>query len=242
MEGPSLLLIKEELKFLKSKVIKAANGTARIDYSFLAGKKVKEIRSFGKHFLIVFPKVTVRIHFLMFGSYRVNEQRDRPPRLTLRTKSDEVNFYSCAVSLLHEDLDSIYDWTADVLSDTWSSRKARNKLKQNPSLGIGDALLDQTIFAGVGNIIRNEVLFRTLVHPESQIGSIPPAKLTQIINESRNYSFDFLHWKKEFVLRKNWRIYKKKKCSRCKGPIEKHYTGTTKRRCFICPHCQVLYK
>ena len=34
-----------------------------------------------------------------------------------------------------------------------------------------DALLDQTVFAGVGNIIKNEVLFRTGVHP-------PPAWAT----------------------------------------------------------------
>jgi endonuclease-8 len=241
MEGPSLLIIKDELRFLKGKIIQAAEGTANIDYSFLEGKRVKKILSFGKHFLIVFPRVTIRIHFLMFGSYRVNEQRDRPAKLTLRTGTGEVNFYSCAVSFLDEEPDAIYDWTADVMSDTWSSGKARNKLKKTPSLAIGDALLDQNIFAGVGNIIRNEVLFRVLVHPDSVIGAIPPMKLTQIINESRNYSFDFLRWKKEFALKKNWVIYKKKKCRRCDGPVQKQYTGTTKRRCFICTNCQVLF-
>ncbi|HRO68823.1 MAG TPA: hypothetical protein PK951_00545 [Chitinophagaceae bacterium] len=39
-----------------------------------------------------------------------------------------------------------------------------------------DALLDQEIFSGVGNIIKNEVLYRIRVHPESLIGDIPLKK------------------------------------------------------------------
>jgi endonuclease-8 len=67
---------------------------------------------------------------------------------------------------------------------------------------ICDVLLEQDIFAGVGNIIKNEVLYRVRVHPESLVGNIPPAKITSIIKEARQYSFDFLEWKRLYVLRK----------------------------------------
>ena len=36
-----------------------------------------------------------------------------------------------------------------------------------------DALLDQDVFAGAGNIIKNEVLHRIRVHPESPVGRLP---------------------------------------------------------------------
>ena len=65
-----------------------------------------------------------------------------------------------------------------------------------------DALLDQNIFTGVGNIIKNEVLFRTRIHPESKIGNIPQKKINELIKEARNYSFDFLEWKKQYAIKK----------------------------------------
>ena len=212
MEGPSLVICKEETGFLKGRKILRASGSAAIDFTRLENKRVKAIRSFGKHLLIQFNSFTIRIHFLMFGSYRVNERRERAPKLSLEFEGDELNFYSCAITVIEEDLDDVYDWSADVTSKRRDPAKARRKLKKFPDMNIGDALLDQTIFAGVGNIIKNEVLYRISVHPESVVGALPPRKLTALINEARHYSFDFYEWKKLFVLRKHWQIYKKKKC------------------------------
>ena len=55
-------------------------------------------------------------------------------------------------------------------------------------------------FSGVGNIIKNEVAFAS-VHPESKVGNYRRCKLTAMIKEARQRSFDFLHWKK----RLNWK-------------------------------------
>lgn len=182
------------------------------------------------------------IHFLLFGSYRINETKDASPRLSLKFTKGELNFYACSVKRIAEDIDEVYDWSADVMNDKWSPRKAREKLKRKPSTLACDALLDQDIFAGVGNIIKNEVLFRIRVNPESKIGKLPPAKLSALIKEARDYSFDFLKWKKEFTLKKHWLAHTKKTCPRCDLPIIKKYTGKTKRRSFFCLNCQVLYK
>ena len=121
------------------------------------------------------------------------------------------------------------------------SGESQKKLKKDPDRNIGDALLDQDIFAGVGNIIKNEVLYRVKVHPESVVGKLPPTKLSAVIKEARNYSFDFYEWKKEFVLRKNWLIYKKRRCLRCALPVLLAHTGGTPRRSFYCEGCQALY-
>jgi endonuclease-8 len=179
---------------------------------------------------------------MLFGSYRINERRKGKPRLSLHFKNGELNFYTCSVQLIEEPLNKVYDWSADVMNKTWDARKAKIKLKESPDIMVCDALLDQHIFAGVGNIIKNEVLFRIKVHPESKIGSLPAKQLNDMINEARNYSFEFLKWKKDFVLRKHWLAYGKKICPRDHIPFEKKHLGKTKRRSFFCEKCQVLYE
>ena len=59
------------------------------------------------------------------------------------------------------------------MNDDWDPKKAKKKLKAAPDMLACDALLDQNIFAGSGNIIKNEVLFRIFVHPASKVGNLP---------------------------------------------------------------------
>ncbi|HEY0654301.1 MAG TPA: DNA-formamidopyrimidine glycosylase family protein [Chryseosolibacter sp.] len=242
MEGPSLVILKEQIKEFKGKTVAEASGLSKLDYERMVGQKIKSFRSWGKHFLIEFKGFSLRIHFLMFGSYRINERKETEPRLRLTfTDGSELNFYTTAVIEIDIPLDDVYEWSADVMSDAWDARRARKKLKSQPDTNVSDALLDQDIFAGVGNIIKNEVLFRIKVHPDSIVGKLPPRKLTELIDEARNYSFDFYHWKKLYQLKKHWKIYTKKKCPRCNLKAFKEYTGKTQRRTFFCNNCQVLH-
>ena len=180
---------------------------------------------------------------MLFGSYSINEQTKPNPRLHLKFVNGDLYFYACSVKIFTEDPDKVYDWKADVMNDQWDPVKARKKLKAIPDALAADALLNQYIFAGVGNIIKNEVLFRIRVHPESKIGSIPSRKLTELIKEARNYSFDFLKWKKAFELRKHWLAHTKKICPRDHIPFTKvQHLGKTKRRAFFCVVCQILYE
>ncbi|MGN6569174.1 MAG: DNA-formamidopyrimidine glycosylase family protein [Flavipsychrobacter sp.] len=240
-EGPSILILKETLQPFKGKKVLAATGNTKVDISRLTGQKIIDFKTWGKHFLICFKKFTVRIHLMMFGSYRVNERKDTEPRLRLTFADGEINFYTCSVKILEEDPDEVYDWAADVLSDSWTAAAVKKKLKKHPERLVCDVLLDQDIFAGVGNIIKNEVLFRIHAHPLSTVGALPPKKLTELVNEARNYSFDFLKWKRVYELKKHWLVYNKKICPRDHIPVKKEHLGLTNRRTFYCPECQVLY-
>ena len=241
-EGPSIVILKEAVQEFKNKKIVKASGNTKVDINKLTGQTIIDFKSWGKHFLICFEDFTVRIHFMLFGSYRINEKKNAKPRLSLQFKKGELNFYACSIKLIEEPLDEVYDWRIDVMHDTWDARQARKKLKDNPDMLVCDALLDQQIFSGVGNIIKNEVLFRIKVHPESKIGKLPATKLTVMIKEAREYSFEFLKWKKAFVLRKHWLAYSKKICPRDHIPFIKKHLGKTNRRSFFCEQCQVLYK
>src|SRR5690242_2606737 len=190
-EGPSIVILKEAVQQFKEQKIIEVSGNSKLGIQRLKEKKIIDFKSWGKHFLICYKDFTVRIHFMLFGSYRINERKETPPRLSLQFKNGELNFYTCSVQFIEEDLDKIYDWSSDVMNDLWKALNASKKLKAQPDMLVCDALLDQHIFSGVGNIIKNEVLFRIKVHPLSKIGKLPPAKLKSLIDEARNYSFDF---------------------------------------------------
>ncbi|MEP6683235.1 MAG: DNA-formamidopyrimidine glycosylase family protein [Parafilimonas sp.] len=240
-EGPSIVILKEQVQEFKRKKIIEVSGNSKIDYQQLKNKKIVDIKSWGKHFLICCKGITLRVHFMLFGSYRINEKKEAPARLSLQFKEGEINFYACSLKIFNEDPNEIYEWSGDVMNDEWNPSKAKKKLKEIPGTLVADALLDQHIFAGVGNIIKNEVLWRIKIHPKTKVGDLPSKKLNELIKETRNYSFDFLKWKKAFVLKKHWCIHTKKICPRCNIPAIKEYVGKTNRRTFFCNNCQVLY-
>lgn len=241
-EGPSIVLVKEALQGFIGKKILTVKGNSKIEKSRLENQKITDIKSWGKHLLICFNGFTLRIHFLMFGTYLINERKQTPLRLSFGFKNDELNFYTCATRIIDEPLEEVYDFSADVMCDHWSARRASAKLKLLPKRLVCDVLLDQEIFSGVGNIIKNEVLFRIRVHPKSEVGKLPPKIKSALIREARNYSFDFLKWKRTFELKKHWLIYTKKTCPRDHAAVIKDYLGTTKRRTFYCEKCQKLYR
>ena len=242
-EGPTIVLMKEDLrKYIGEKVISAV-GNAKIDKDELEGKVLKEIRLYGKQTYLVFDKVSIRIHLLMFGSYEVDEQTkpDKSLQLGLSFKKGKMLFYTCSVKSVDNDFLKTIDWEADVMSDDWNPKSAKEKMKSQPEMMVCDALMDQEIFSGVGNIIKNEVLFRIGVHPESQVGNIPVKKLNGLLTEARNYSFDFLKWKRINQLKKHWQVYHQKKCPKCGEEIIRKDTGKGKRSSFYCEKDQKLY-
>lgn len=240
-EGPSIVILRELAAPFKGRMVLAATGNAKMEKKRAQGLPVRDFKSWGKHFLICFDGFTIKIHFMLFGSYRINEARAMAPRLSLQFENGVLNFYACSVKLLEGDLDAFYDWTADVMSDLWDAKAARRKLKSQPKTLVCDALLEQNIFAGSGNIIKNEVLFRIKVHPKSQVGALPVKKLTEMIGEVRRYSFDFLAWKKAYVLKKHWLVHTKSACPRCHIPLVKEYLGKQHRRTYFCNRCQIRY-
>ncbi len=243
-EGPSLILVREDLEVFSNKKITRASGNARVDMSLLANKTIGHFKTWGKQLFIFIKKgPVIRIHFLMFGSYSLDEQRkpESRVRLCLHMAKRKIYFYTCSVKFVEDPTDH-YDWEADVMNDHFDVAAARKKLKALPGTLVCDALLNQDIFSGVGNIMKNEILYRIRVHPESTLGSLPPSLTTKLIKEARNYAFDFLTWKRNFELKKHWLAHTKKLCKRCELPIVKIYAGRTKRRSFFCPNCQVKYE
>jgi len=240
-EGPSIVIARELFAPFIGNTVKAVAGNSKTDIQRMEGEKLLDIKTWGKHLLLCFKGFTFRIHLLLFGSYLVNEHKETALRLGLKFKNGELNFYNASVKILEGDVNDHYDWSSDVMNEHWNPEAALEKLKKIPSVMICDALLEQDLFAGVGNIIKNEVLYRLKIHPESLTGKIPEAVLKSITGQARIYSFEFLEWKKNYVLKQHWLAHTKKTCVRCDLPLIKKQTGKKKRRSFFCINCQKLY-
>ena len=242
-EGPTLLLLREEAARFAGRRVLEVGGNSRLpDLQRMKGKTVRAVRTWGKHFLMEFTGFSLKVHFMLFGSYRIDERRENAsPRLTLRFTNGELNFYASSVRFIEQPLDEVYDWSADVLSDAWDPRAARAKLRKQPNLLACDALLEQSMFSGVGNIIKNEVLVRIKVSPLSTVGALPPRKLDALVAEARNYSFDFLAWRRVHQLTKHLLVHRRGACPVCGRKLQVRHLGRTHRRAFWCGHCQPVY-
>lgn len=244
-EGPSLVLLKEAARPLAEgrRITRASGNTTAIDTAALRGCRIVSVRTWGKHFLLELDSgCTVRVHFLLFGSWRIDDPKDTPARLSLGLEGGHaIDFYACSVQPVDGPLDDAYDWRADVMSDAWDAALARRRLRAHPDVLACDALLDQDVFAGVGNIIKNEVLFRIRVHPLSPVGALPAARLRELVAQAREYAFEFLEWKRQGVLKRHWLAHRQSECPRCHIPFEKHKLGRTARVAYYCERCQKRY-
>ena len=141
-EGPSIVMAREELKPFAGHTVIDVAGSGKLDLSLLENQKIIAFRSWGKHLLICFSGFTVRIHFLLFGSYLVNSEKKAIPKLSLIFDNGVIHFYACAIKLLEGDANQLYDWSADLMSEQWNARKAKAKVKKMPDKMVCDTLLD----------------------------------------------------------------------------------------------------
>jgi endonuclease VIII len=250
MEGPSLYLAANQLKGFRGKTVLSVTGNSKIEKERMLNKKVKNIFSWGKHLVIQFDDFALRTHFLLFGAFEasVNNstltggyQRAYTPRLQLDFENGTIKLFSCSVKFLEtKNAKASYDFTIDIMSPKWNADKAFEALSSRPGVEIADVLLDQEIFAGVGNIIKNEVLWRVRIHPETKVKDIPPSELKELIAETRKFSLLFYKWRKVFLLRKHLDIYQKSICPRCGAKVKREKTGKRNRISHFCPVCQNL--
>jgi formamidopyrimidine-DNA glycosylase len=121
---------------------------------------------------------------------------------------------------------------------------------KNKSIPIKQALLDQSILVGLGNIYVNEVLFRTRLHPEKRCNTITKKKCAEIIDASIEtlnkaislggttirsyYTTDGVHGRFQNELLVHGR--ENELCFNCMSEIEKIKVGG--RGTYYCPNCQ----
>jgi endonuclease-8 len=236
------------------------------DHSPLRGRTIERVSSAGKHLLMQFSGgLVLRTHMRMNGSWHIYRPGERwrrarrDMRIVVATADFEAVGFNIPVAEFvstsdlgrHNELNKL---GPDLLSDAFDAVEALRRCRQRPALAIADALLNQRILAGVGNVYKSEVLFVCRVHPFATAGELTDAQLTGIIETARkllraNVAGTLAPMTTYTGFRRTtgssdpaqrlW-VYGRggKPCRRCDTPIAARKHGDDARLTYWCPKCQ----
>lgn len=239
-EGPSILHLKNKLLTFINQKVTEAGGYGKMPTNWINGKKLTDILTWGKHLLFVFPNGVVRVHLGLFGEVLINERKKVNRSFFLEFKKGEINGYVVRAQKLDKGLDETYNWRTDILSDHFDNAFVKSLLKTMPDKMIDDVLMDQDVFTGVGNKIRNEALYLAGIHPLSIVGKIPAAKITRLIKEVVKYARLFYDELETAGVNKTFSVYQQEFAADGSEVIMK-VLPRSKRKIFFSEHAQKLY-
>ena len=187
-----------------------------------------------------FEQFFITVHFGLFGSFLINDVKKVNPSFSLHFRTDFINFYVVNVKKHLGKSTDFFDEELNVFSEKYKPQKVEKLLIEKfPKKKIGDILMNQDIFPGLGNVIRNEVLFFAKIHPESIVEKIPLKKIADLVEEISNFSKASV----ELIDKKIWKssaaVYGKKEIE--KKPIKMYVSSAIKRKTYFEESIQKLY-
>ena len=109
-------------------------------------------------------------------------------------------------------------------------------LRADPARGLGDALLDQSLVAGIGNIFKSEACFAARVDPWRPVGDLADEELAR--RPRRRPRADAAT--RSPSGRHASAVYRRRgPCPVCGGPISSRGQGDANRTTYWCPRCQL---
>jgi endonuclease-8 len=213
----------------------------------LTGNVVDEVLSRGKHLFIRVGRASIHSHLKMDGSWRVGK---RPVRVDHRARivleANDIRAVGVDLGVL-EVLDRDHDGEAvahlgpDLLGPDWDPRVAAANLIAHPERPIAEALLDQRVLAGVGNVYCNELCFVSGHLPTAPVSAIADPR--RLVSRARDMLWaNRLRWNRcttgdTRAGRQLW-VYGRagQNCRRCGTRIDVDDTGA--RVAYWCPSCQ----
>ena len=216
----------------------------------LGGQTVTAIETHGKNLFIVFDnELVLHSHLRMTGLWDVREVGGRwrraPSRawLILRAGGHEVVQYDGPVLELMTAARRRFDQRLaalgpDVLAGEFDSQKFLQRLRStDQQQPLGDALLDQRILAGIGNIWKAEGCWEARLDPWRPIGSISDEQAVGLVEGIRPRML--LSGTQGHRAARS-RIYRHtgEPCPRCGQPITARGQGDQNRTTYWCPGCQ----
>jgi endonuclease VIII len=163
----------------------------------IRGRTIERIHASGKHLLIDFSgDLTLRTHLRMHGSwhiYRRGEKWKRSAygmRIRIATAEFEAVGFNIPVAEIFATSQisknrELARLGPDLLAESADLDEVLRRFRARPEKTIGEALLDQSIAAGVGNVYKSEILFLRGIHPGRTVASIPDDSLQSIISTAR---------------------------------------------------------
>ena len=235
----------------------------------IAGRTVEKVEAQGKWLLMhLSGGVILLTHMLMSGSwhiYRVGEKW-RLPRHAMRVMLATETFVAVAFNIQIAEFhtaDSLRRRTGfaslgpSLLAPAFDEHQAVARLTANSEMEVGDALLKQSIVAGIGNVFKSEICFACGVNPFRKVSTLTHEETRQLITTARKFLGDNVTdssgnqivtytGMRRTTSRANpeerlW-VYKRTgdPCRRCGSPIQSRKQGLDARTSFWCTQCQPM--
>ncbi len=227
------------------------------DLTRLIGSTVTSVEPRGKHLLIGFDNgLTLRSHLWMSGSwhrYAPDEAWRRPMRQAsamLETpESIAVAFNTPTVELLTDAAlrrsRPLTNLGPDLLAREFDAAEAIRRLRERSSEDLGNALLDQTAVAGIGNVYKSEVAFLERLDPWAPVAAFDDEELASALRTARRLMQANVRGGARVTTGSPMRgqglwVYGRagRPCRRCGTRIEQRRQGELARQTFWCPRCQ----
>ena len=230
------------------------------------GTRIEGVESVGKHLLVQFDTdgtgapITLRTHLRMTGSwhlYEADQRWQKPAHLAravvgadsgwvavcfsapvVETYRRRVSEVPAALAHLGPDL-CVVPPADDALATTILARAAQAEAV-DPGLSIGEALLDQRIAAGIGNVYKSETCFACGVAPGRPLAEVPPELRVDLWRTAGEQLQANLGRAERRTHPAGLAVYGRKgrPCYRCATPIAMARQGEQARSSYWCPRCQ----
>jgi endonuclease-8 len=232
----------------------------------IAGRTIDRIHSTGKHLLIHFSgDLVLRTHMRMNGSwhiYRTGEkwQRSRRDmRIVVATADFEAVGFNIPVAEFLSEREvakspELRTLGPDLLADNFDSAKVLANLRERSRSEIAEALLNQRVLAGLGNVYKSEILFICRINPFAAVDELTETDLQSIVEESRRVlKLNVLEGRELMTTfgglrrttgrsdpRERLWVYGRARlpCRRCGTAIVVRKQGNDARLTYWCPSCQ----
>ena len=236
----------------------------------LVGQTVDRVEARGKWLLIHFSGGGILTsHLLMNGRWHIYRQGERwqlariHMRIVIENSEYQAVGFRVPVARMHTEQSLARDLQIarsenDLLSEEFDAEAGLARLLGRPQEAIADALLDQTVLAGIGNVFKSEICFVQRLHPfravrtltrdeaAATISSAQKLLKANVLEDSGDMIVTYRGQQRRTTHASDpgaslW-VYGRagEPCRRCGEPIRRRIQGADARVTFWCPRCQPM--
>ena len=242
-EGDSLHRAAQRLQVLVGESVEVETPHPRAAVKGLAarldGRRLEGVEAVGKNLLLRFEGgLVLRSHLRMKGRWRVERKgapRAGKPWLVLRGAEHEAVLWNGAVLEL-VDGRGAPRLGPDILGEPPDYETMLTRLRAGPQeREVGDALLDQRLVAGIGNLWRAEALWEARISPWRRLEDLGDDDVGAVLEAAHSLMRKALDGK-----RPPRRVYRRagRMCPRCGVVVRSAPQGEHARTAYWCPGCQ----
>ena len=239
-EGDSLRRAAERVRVLEGEVVEVTAPNPRAASLGIAerldGRRIERVEAVGKNLLLTFQGgLVLRSHLRMKGRWRVGKPGAPlvgSPWLVLRGAEAEAVLWHGPVLELTRGRARLGRLGPDILDEPPDLDGIVERLRATAGeRTVGEALLDQRLVAGIGNMWRAEGLFLTRLSPWARLRDLSDDDLRRVLDLTATAMR---------TGRSPRAVYRRagRPCPRCGATVESRPQGEQARMAYWCPVCQ----